>query len=164
MKFYLSLASAFLFTLQFSLAQSSLNLDYVKETKDDSKAIGLNFQYLLRTSSYSLPGLNTGVYYEESVQNGKRLQIPLNLQYRYYLLGAQSCSGGIYTELSGGAIASFPLNKSDRTEVSNTISPQATCGIGIYIPIGIDLNFRFGSQYSDKTFRPFWAIKVGYIL
>ena len=163
MKLYLSLASVLFFNAQLSLAQSSLNLDYIKGIKSNSKSAGLNFQYLFRRSSYSLPGLSTGIYYEQSIHNGKTLQIPLNLHYRYYLLGAQSCCGGIYTEVSGGALASFPIKEPGRIKLSKSISPQATGGIGIYIPIGIDLNFRFGSQYIDKSFKPFLGFKIGYL-
>lgn len=143
-----------------SYAQFSLNVDHTKSKKIDVRTIGLNAQYLFRFNSYSLPGINTGISFRSDVGN-QSLMIPANLQYRYYLLGAQSCSGGIYTEVMGGA--NFIKSIDDRAS-SFEVARALSGGLGIYIPIGIDINFRFGGEYRNERIAPFYGVKLGYVI
>lgn len=143
-----------------SYAQFSLNADHTKSKKVDSRTIGLNAQYLFRFNAFSLPGINAGISYrtDAGVQS---LMIPANVQYRYYLLGAQSCCGGIYTEVMGGA--NFIKSLDERTSSFET-APTLSGGLGLYIPIGIDVNFRFGGEYRNERISPFYGVKLGYVI
>ncbi|MCR9171576.1 MAG: hypothetical protein NXI10_03730 [bacterium] len=143
-----------------SYAQLSLNLDHTKSKQIDARTIGLNMQYLFRFNSYSLPGINTGMYFRSDA-GAQSVMVPANLQYRYYLIGAQSCCGGIYTEVVGGA--NFIKSLEDRTSKFEA-APTLTGGLGIYIPIGIDVNFRFGGEYRNEKISPFYGVKLGYVI
>lgn len=146
-----------------SFGQFSVNVDYLNSLSDSRQNIGVNLQYLLRIRSYSLPGINTGAYFEiDNKTNSGNVMIPLNIQYRYYLLGAQSCCGGIYTEFMGGARCVLPVNK-DRSKGA-TFSPSLSGGIGFYIPVGIDLGIRLEGNYSQSKINPYLGVKLGYFI
>ncbi len=143
-----------------SYAQFSLNVDHTKSKKTDTRTIGLNMQYFFRTSSYSMPGINTGVSYRSDA-GAQSLVIPANLQYRHYLIGRQACIGGIYAEIMGGV--NFIRTLEDREPKFQT-APTMSGGLGIYITPGIDFNFRFGGEYRNESISPFYGFKLGYVI
>ena len=143
-----------------SYAQLSFNVDHTKSKKTDLRTVGLNMQFFLPFSSYSMPGINTGVSYRTDA-GAQSIMIPANLQYRHYLIGRQACIGGLYMEIMGGA--NFIRTLEDREPKFET-APTASGGIGIYITPGIDFNFRFGGEYRNEKISPFYGVKLGYVI
>ena len=143
-----------------SYAQLSINVDHTKSKQADFKTVGLNLQYFFGFSSYSMPGINTGIYYRSDA-GAQSLMIPANLQYRHYLIGRQGCIGGLYAEVMGGA--NFIRTLENREPKFET-APTASGGLGLYIMPGLDFNFRIGGEYRNETISPFYGVKLGYVI
>lgn len=154
-----------LITYSTAYGQLSGNIEVLTNNFKNSENIssGINLQYLFYIDRRNLPGINVGVNYEfDKVEKLHYASIPVNVQYRKYIIGAHSCCGGIYLEGMGGVKFNQNPKKYERLPYSQKTVAQASAGIGIRTPMSFDLSFKYGGKLIDKKLSPFMGFRLGF--
>jgi len=138
----------------FLFAQLTFNTEAVLyDDANETVGVGGTVQLDFLNRAKLRPGIKAGLLFDiNSPENTMSYQVPVSLVLRRYILGRHSCPGGLYIEGAGGAgIYRQSTDSENVSSSSQEIRPQASVGLGLRLPILLDVAVSMGRTFDPEA-------------